>query len=72
VGLIAFLEYRDASFKTDEEMTAILSLPVLAVVPLMRSDSERRAHIRRRIAMGIGLTSTVTVCFALVVYTLVR
>ena len=72
LGLIAFLEYRDSSFKTDEEMTALLSLPVLAIVPSMRSHQERRAMVRRRIALGVGLGSTVTICLAVVLYTFVR
>jgi hypothetical protein len=70
--LIALLEYRDASFKTDDEVTSVLSLPVLAVVPLMRSDVERRKVSRRNIVVGIGLGSTVTACLAVLVYTFIR
>jgi uncharacterized protein involved in exopolysaccharide biosynthesis len=33
--LVAFLEYRDSSFKTEADVTRILSLPVLALVPIM-------------------------------------
>src|SRR5262249_52953403 len=42
----AFLEYRDSSFKSEEEVARVLSLPVLAVVPLIVSDSEegKRRH----------------------------
>lgn len=72
VALIALLEYRDASFKTDDEVTSVLSLPVLAVVPLMRSDVERRKVSRRNIVVGIGLGSTVTACLAVLVYTFIR
>ncbi|MCA1560492.1 MAG: hypothetical protein LC804_09580, partial [Acidobacteria bacterium] len=72
VALIALLEYRDASFKTDDEVTSVLSLPVLAVVPLMRSDVERKQVSRRNIAVGIGLGSTVTACLAVLVYTFIR
>ena len=39
--LVALLEYRDRSFKTDDEIISLLALPVLAVVPVM--ESERRA-----------------------------
>ncbi len=70
--LVGLLEYRDATFKTDEEVSAILGLPVLAVVPSMRSDHERRRHFRRRTVLGIGFGSTVTACLGLVVYTLLR
>ncbi len=37
VGLliVAFLEYRDSSFKTEQDVIRVLSLPVLALVPVM-------------------------------------
>jgi polysaccharide chain length determinant protein (PEP-CTERM system associated) len=71
-ALLVLLEYRDSSFKTDEEIGALLSLPVLAVVPVMRSDQERRRLALRRVVLGLSLSSTVAVCGAVVVYTLVR
>jgi len=72
IGLVALLEYRDQSFKTDEELTALLTLPVLAVVPYMQSDIERKVQTRRRLIIGIGLGSTVLGCLAVLVYTFVR
>lgn len=57
LGLIALLEYRDNSFRTDEEVVRLLSLPVVAVVPRMLSRKER-AKIRRR---SILLAGTATV-----------
>ena len=72
LALIALLEYRDSSFNSDDEMVAILALPVLAVVPAMRSKWERRTLLRRRILLGVGLGSTVTACLAVVIYTFVR
>ena len=72
LALIALLEYKDASFKTDVEITSVLSLPVLAVVPLMHSDAERRRLFKRRLVIGVGLGSTVTACLAVLVYTFVR
>ena len=71
-GFIVLLEYGDTSFKTDEEVASILSLPVLAVVPSMRSEEERRALFRRRLAIAVGLGTTVTACLAIVAYTFVR
>jgi polysaccharide chain length determinant protein (PEP-CTERM system associated) len=70
--LAALMEYRDRSFKTDAEVTRILVLPVLAVVPLMRSAEEQRKAFRRRLALGFGFATTVMLCMAIVVYTLVR
>ena len=72
VALIALLEYRDGSFRTDDEITAVLKVPVLAVVPLMRSEPERKKLLRRQIVLGVGLSATVAACLAVVVYTFVR
>jgi hypothetical protein len=72
LALVALLEYKDSSFKTDAEVASVLSLPVLAVVPLMHSDAERRRLFKRRLVVGVGLGSTVTACLAVLVYTFVR
>jgi polysaccharide chain length determinant protein (PEP-CTERM system associated) len=72
VGLVALLEYRDRSFKTDEELTRLLDLPVLAVVPFMQSDEEKHRAWRRRAVVSLGLGATVVACLAVVAYTLVR
>jgi hypothetical protein len=71
VGLVGLLEYRDNSFKTDTEISRVLGLPVLAVVPLMKSDEERRADFRRRLFLNLGFGSTVCVCLAVLAYTFV-
>jgi polysaccharide chain length determinant protein (PEP-CTERM system associated) len=72
LALIGLLEYRDSSFRTDTEVTTVLTLPVLAVVPLMQSDEDRNRATRRRLFMGVGLGSTVLGCLAVLVYTFVR
>jgi polysaccharide chain length determinant protein (PEP-CTERM system associated) len=72
LGLVALFEYRDGTLRTDDEVTSVLSLPVLAVVPLMRSDVERRRALRNRVIMGVGLGTAVAACLAVVVYTFVR
>ncbi len=72
LGLIAFLEYRDESFKTDDEIRAVLKLPVLAVVPVMRSDREERRRFRWAVALHAGLGAAVAGCLAIVAYTLLR
>ena len=69
--LVALLEYRDKTFKTDEEVARVLGLPVLAVVPLMQSAKEKERAFRLQIAMGIGFGTTVLLCLAVVAYTLV-
>ena len=70
--LVGLLEYRDSSFKTDAEITTLLTLPVLAVVPLMQSDDDRERATRRQLVMSVGLGSTVLGCLAVLVYTFVR
>jgi polysaccharide chain length determinant protein (PEP-CTERM system associated) len=71
LALIALFEYRDATFRTDDEVTHHLAFPVLAVVPLMESDQERRRTTRRRWLLGLSLGSTVAGCLAVLVYTFV-
>jgi polysaccharide chain length determinant protein (PEP-CTERM system associated) len=70
IGLIVLLEYRDTSFRTDDEVISVLALPVLAVVPVMASNAERRRDRVHRWALGVGLGSTVVLCAAVVVFTL--
>ena len=72
LALVVLLEMRDSSFKSDEEVFDVLSLPVLAVVPLMQSKPERRRAMKLRLALHTGCAMTVVTCLALVVYTYVR
>jgi hypothetical protein len=72
IGLIALLEYRDTSFKTDTEVAGLLALPVLAVVPLMRSDGDQALAAKRQLVLRLALGSTVCGCLAVLVYTFVR
>ena len=52
IGLLflGLLEYRDSTFKTDDDIQRVLSLPVLAVVPQMRTQQERKQRRRRTLA----------------------
>ena len=72
LGVVALIEYRDGSFKADYEIASVLAMPVLAVVPVMRSDNERRKDFRRRLVLNLGLASTVCVCLVVLAYTFVR
>ena len=51
-ALVALLEYRDTSFKTDDDIVTTLSLPVLAVIPVMTNAIERRAQRRRKLLLA--------------------
>jgi len=72
LGLIVLFEYRDSSFKNDSEVRDLLELPVLAVVPIMQSDGDRRRARVRRVVVDVGLGSTVAGCLAVLAYTFVR
>ena len=64
---VGLLEYRDSSFKQAEEVLTALSLPVFASIPVMISDSERRAAKRRDWAMDAGGTAILLAAGAVVV-----
>jgi uncharacterized protein involved in exopolysaccharide biosynthesis len=53
VLLVGVLEYRDSSFRREEEVVRLLSLPVLALIPVILGDGERRARRRRSLAMDV-------------------
>jgi polysaccharide chain length determinant protein (PEP-CTERM system associated) len=72
LALIALLEFRDATFTTDEELSRVLGMPVLAVVPLMLSKQERRARAFRRSLVAGSLGTIVLGCLAVLAYTFVR
>jgi hypothetical protein len=74
VGLlfVGLLEYRDRSFKTDDEVTGVLALPVLAIVPLMKSAAETRRARLRTAAISLVFGTTVAACLAVVTYTFIR
>lgn len=58
LGLVALQEYRDTSFRTEEDVVRLLSLPVLAHIPLMITAVDQKRMQRRRVAMsavGIGV-----------------
>jgi hypothetical protein len=65
IGLVALLEYRDDSFRTDDEVVRVLSVPVLAVIPLMLSAADRR--VRRRHSLLVAALTTVFVVCAVAV-----
>jgi uncharacterized protein involved in exopolysaccharide biosynthesis len=45
--LVAFLELRNSSFRQADEVLKAISVPVLASIPVMRSEGERTAATRR-------------------------
>jgi polysaccharide chain length determinant protein (PEP-CTERM system associated) len=58
LALIALVEYRNTSFRTDDDVALSLSLPVLAVIPIMSTRRERqRRRRRRRLAISASLVA---------------
>ena len=45
---VAFLEYRDSTFRTEQEVSHVLALPVLALVPKAKYEADVRAERRRQ------------------------
>jgi succinoglycan biosynthesis transport protein ExoP len=52
--LVGMIEYRDSSLKGEDDVVRLFELPVLALVPVMISAEERRAHRRRGVYVGIA------------------
>jgi polysaccharide chain length determinant protein (PEP-CTERM system associated) len=60
--LVGLLEYRDTSFRNDDDVIRALSLPVIAVIPLVRTARERQ--LRRRlvsVATALGVVASAAV-----------
>jgi len=53
VLIVGMLEFRDSTFTLEEELTNLVQLPVLALIPTMISDSERRRARRRAWALDV-------------------
>jgi len=54
LGLVVLLEWRDTSLKTDDDVKVSLGLPVLALVPFMRTTVDQRRTRLRRWAVGVA------------------
>jgi uncharacterized protein involved in exopolysaccharide biosynthesis len=66
LALIALFEYRDTSVRTDDDVTVSLALPVLAVIPLMRTEGEA-TRTRRHWRTAAIASFVVTACLVGVV-----
>jgi polysaccharide chain length determinant protein (PEP-CTERM system associated) len=52
LALAALREYRDSTFKTDDDLITTLALPVLAVIPVMVAALERRRRRKRKLLLA--------------------
>jgi polysaccharide chain length determinant protein (PEP-CTERM system associated) len=50
LGLLGFVEYRDTSLRSEDEILRTLVLPVLAAIPIMTAAADRRRRRRLMIA----------------------
>lgn len=54
LAIVVLLEYRDSSFRTDEDVVKLLALPVLATIPALVTAEEMRRAFRRKVAIAVG------------------
>jgi hypothetical protein len=52
--IVGFVEYRDTTFKSDDDVVVSLALPVIAVIPTMTTAFERHRINRRKILLGVS------------------
>lgn len=69
VGLIALIEFRDTSLHTVDDVLATLALPVVAAIPVIYTQPERRQMRKRRFAAAVA---TVVVLVGAVAFLFVR
>ena len=67
-ALVALLEYRDATFKADDDVVLLLAVPVLATVPLMQTRREKRVAFRWRLIRVATLSTVVLAGAAVLVW----
>jgi capsular polysaccharide biosynthesis protein len=70
LGLLAvgLLEHRDSTFRREEEVLKLVSLPVLALIPVMSSNREYRTARRRGWAIDIAGTAVLLAAGVMLVF----
>jgi len=68
LALIALIEYRDTSFRTEDDFTVSLALPVLAVIPAMITRPERQRAKRRRVMTVSASVVVMVAAIAVIVW----
>jgi polysaccharide chain length determinant protein (PEP-CTERM system associated) len=59
LAFLALMEYADSTFRTEEDIVRTLSLPVLAMVPVVWTSAERRVRRRRILARGTAVVMAI-------------
>ena len=62
VGLVALLFFVDSSFRSESDVFEALSLPVLALVPIVRDERELKSLSRRRWLVSSAAATTLVAC----------
>jgi polysaccharide chain length determinant protein (PEP-CTERM system associated) len=70
LAIAALLEYKDTALRSEDDVIAALSLPVLALVPTMLTDDERRRIRRRKWLLAGSAAATLVVGVAAVAWRL--
>ncbi len=68
LGLAAFLEYRDTTLRTDDDVAVAIALPVLAMIPLMVTTDEERLQTRRKWLMAGTTAAALAVSVAILLW----
>ena len=72
LALAIFLEHRDTTFRTDDDVFSALAVPVLAVVPAMLTTRERLRRRRRRLALSLTAITAIVASGALIAWAMVK
>jgi polysaccharide chain length determinant protein (PEP-CTERM system associated) len=64
LGLVGLVEYRDNTLKTEEDVLSVLSIPVLAAIPVIETSRDRARKKRRRVMMGLAGAAVVALLIA--------
>jgi polysaccharide chain length determinant protein (PEP-CTERM system associated) len=65
--LVGLGEYRNSSFRTEDDVARLLSLPVLALVPTLISERDRARQRRRVMLLDIGGSAFTVIAIAALV-----
>jgi len=60
-GLVALQQYRDSALRSEDDVWAVLKLPVLAAIPSIVTRGDRRRQKRRRLYGIVGASAAVVV-----------
>ena len=61
VGIVALLEYLDTTLKVEDDIVQALTLPVLALIPVMTTAADRKAQRRRRLLVSCATAAVMAV-----------